>query len=91
MSLDCTRVLCLKKFELFFAGFPKLSGRQPEPNCGERQNDREASNDAFVVTFEHSVDRFEGGDYAGMEGGAVFFVIVIGGRLSALGLHQAQR
>jgi hypothetical protein len=82
--------LC-EQFELTLASFPQLVSSQPKADGGYRQNYSEASDHAFVVVFKESIDRVNRGDYSHVKGGAVFFIIVIGGLLTVLWLYQARR
>ena len=80
-----------RQFNLAFASDPKFIGRQPKSDSGDSQNYSEGSNDALVVAFKERIDSLESERRSHMEGGAVFFVIEIGGLLTVLWLYQAQR
>jgi len=72
-------------------GPPKLIGGEPKTYRGDSQDNRERADDALIVRFEPAVGLFEGERRSHVEGGAIFSVIVIGGLLTVLWLHQAQR
>ncbi len=77
--------------KLLLSGGPKLVGGQPQTNGGDRQNYSEPTDNAFVVSLKEGVGLFEDKRRSNVEGGAVFFIIVIGGLLTVLWLYQAQR
>ncbi len=58
---------------------------------GDGKDNRKSANDALVVPLKPMVGLFEGERRSHVEGGAIFFIIVIGGLLTVLWLHQAQR
>jgi hypothetical protein len=80
-----------EQFNLALASAPKLVGSKPKADGGYSQNDGETSNDAFVVVLKEGVNVVENERRSSVEGGAVFFIIVIGGLLTVLWLYQAKR
>lgn len=80
-----------QKPKLLLASNPKLIGGEPQANGGNSQYNGEAADNTFVVSFKDSVQRVNRGDYSRVEGGAIFWVNVIGGLLTVLWLYQAQR
>jgi hypothetical protein len=77
--------------QLVVASLPEPIGSEPKADGGYSQNYRESADDALVVPLKKKVGLFEGERRSHMEGGAVFFMIVIGGLLIVLWLYQAQR
>lgn len=88
-----TREFCrpFSSLKLSFPSRPKLIGSQPEANCRNSEDYCESSNHALVVVLKEGIDSLENERRARVEGGAVFFIIVIGGLLIVLWLHQAKR
>jgi hypothetical protein len=80
-----------KQFDLPFARLPELIGGEPQPYGGYGQNYRERTDYTLVVMLKKEVDLLENECPSRVEGGAVFFIIVIGGLLTVLWLYQAQR
>lgn len=81
--------LC-QQSELLFPSNPKLISGQPQADGGNGKDNCECPNDALVVPLKPVVGLFEGERRSHVEGGAVFFIIVIGGLLTVLWLYQTQ-
>jgi hypothetical protein len=73
------------------ASAPEPMGREPKADGGKGENNRERADDAFIVPIKEGVGLFEGERRTHVEGGAVFFIIVIGGLLIVRRLYEAQR
>jgi hypothetical protein len=80
-----------KQPKLLLARFPERIGGEPQADGGYGQDNSEAPNHAFVVVLKEGIDTFENERRSRVEGGAVFFIIMIGGLLTVLWLYQAKR
>jgi hypothetical protein len=81
----------LSKQFLDFARPPKLVGGEPKADGGYSQNNSESSNHALVVVLKEGINALENERRSHVEGGAIFFIIVIGGLLTVLWLYQTKR
>jgi hypothetical protein len=77
--------------ELKIGSDPELVGGKPETYGRNSQDYGKSPDNAFVVSLKETVDTLENERRSHVEGGAVFFIIVIGGLLTVLLLYQAQR
>jgi hypothetical protein len=80
-----------KQRELLLSGQPKFIGSEPQTDSGDGKDNGESANDTFVVPLKPVIRCLEHERRSRVEGGAVFFIIVIGGLLTVLWLYQAQR
>jgi hypothetical protein len=79
-------------FELLFAGSPKVDSRQPQPDCGYRQNYGEGSDNSLVVVvaLDPIKPAFKAEKGSSKEGGAIMMFIVVGGLLTVFWFYQAR-
>jgi hypothetical protein len=74
-----------------FPSTPESMRGEPQTDGGKSENDGERPNNALVVPLKKDISLFESKRRRHMEGGAVFFIIVIGGLLIVRWLYEAQR
>jgi hypothetical protein len=70
---------------------PKLVSSEPKADGRYSQDYRESADNALIVPLKSAVNDLENKRRSRVEGGAIFFIIVIGGLLTVLWLYQAQR